>query len=341
MRREGPAGVMHLVGRHSYETMFEYIGRLHDHAKEWVAVWKLDFFQVVSVGPLLEIIDPTLLYVKRHPRIATVLIKKWDTGSRPHRLPAANDWDKAIEDIAGDEEEIDDFSEPEKDASAAEDGCVSAEDEAVSDPSEDGFGDADDYSGDSDVGPDDADGPPPPPPAAAEPEADELPAAIDAPAPLMVAEPEAAPPVAMEVEMPAGGPADPADPGPSRSRADLEMRVEGGVIRFYGAAQRIVGHCEHHGERECRFTRTTMGSTLASRAGQGRPLGLVLAWLRCGCRDDLPTAASHKAMRPMPSHADRLRAREEFAADPASEAWFAVERARREGDGSDEPDHVP
>ena len=121
----------------------------------------------------------------------------------------------------------------------------------------------------------------------------------------------------------------------------MEKSVDGGYLRYYGGDKPfIVAHCTIHGDRECRLTRSTAASGARTRAAQGRPLGFLLAWLRCGCRADFVEASHHKTMRPWPSYDDRSRAREEFAAEPDAALWFAVERDRRD-DEAEEPEKAP
>lgn len=64
-----------------------------------------------------------------------------------------------------------------------------------------------------------------------------------------------------------------------------------GMFRYYPATNSVVMHCAHHDDAQCRLTRTLNASALASRAGQGRPLGLLLAWATC-C-DPARGAAAH------------------------------------------------
>ena len=89
----------------------------------------------------------------------------------------------------------------------------------------------------------------------------------------------------------------------------------------------ICGNRALHGT--CRKTQT---SRAGRRPGQGRPLGLLVAWLRrwtCDCRD------FHKLSLPLISHDDRVQAREWLEGLPGSAALLACERPRRADEASE------
>lgn len=357
-RHEDPLGVLHLQGMHEYETMLEYIARVYDGAHEWAAGWKVDIFKVVEVGPPVAEIDPTAVRVRRHTGVD---IKVFTSGRRRPGGGAgagpANDWQSMLMDL--DEDAVDESEEhepmaddiPSLDASAEEDDCISAGDDSVveselgsaclSSPSATSSDfDFSEVAGDGDESP-----PPPPAPADGLESAEGL--ALLAPADPPLAVPPVPPADVVLGGDDAAGEAAPAPPVPAVDRvprgvAELEVGVDGGYIRYYGGPKPfMVAHCIVHGERECRLTRTTAASETRGRSGQGRPLGLLLSWLQCGCRGDMVDAKTHKGMRPWPTFDDRLRARQGFADVPESALWFAAEREQREDEPAEEPEKAP
>ena len=127
--------------------------------------------------------------------------------------------------------------------------------------------------------------------------------------------------------------------------ADVSVDFGFGNIRFYFSRLELVAQCANplHGIR-CRLSRSVQGSGTAWRHGQGRPLGLMAAWLLAGQDDQLaiPTHADHVKTRtwPKPSLEDRVAARAAIAAHPAGAALIAAERPRRPGE-PEEPETVP
>jgi hypothetical protein len=67
---------------------------------------------------------------------------------------------------------------------------------------------------------------------------------------------------------------------------------------------------------------------------QGRPLGLLLAFLSCECTGDQD---AHRGMLQELPHAVRLSARLKAAGDPDASPLFAVERHPNDGDVGGEP----
>ena len=62
-----------------------------------------------------------------------------------------------------------------------------------------------------------------------------------------------------------------------RGKADAEVRVDGGRIAYYARYKVFEATCERH--KRCRVDRVSCRSSNADRPGQGRPLGLLAAWL--------------------------------------------------------------
>lgn len=124
-----------------------------------------------------------------------------------------------------------------------------------------------------------------------------------------------------------------------RGHADIACDVPGfGVIRYYATRQEFVAHCTcvetHH---RCRLSRKSTESLAPNRAGQGRPLGLLMAWLAQA--GNYPDCHAHVRM-PKPDLAARSAAREMLKAFEGSELLFEAERAQRGGE-ADEPTTAP
>lgn len=146
-----------------------------------------------------------------------------------------------------------------------------------------------------------------------------------------------APPIdpAGEVEQPAGARAARA------GAADAELIVPGGILRFYKKSNQVVAHCEAHGLQACRLSRTFNKSSRRGREGQGRPLGLVFAWLSAASNPDLGSAQDHIRMQPLPDRASRLEARRLLQQIEGSQAFFGQERGQGEDESEEEPLAVP
>lgn len=126
-------------------------------------------------------------------------------------------------------------------------------------------------------------------------------------------------------------------------KSDIEVSVRGGFIRHYSAYSSMVAHCDNplHGNR-CRFTRSTKPSDRSSRAGQGRPLGLLLSWLQVGADENIRTAAEHLHVS-QPDFATRSSCRAELGSLVSADvvqAMLACERPQRPGEG-EEPTTIP
>lgn len=127
----------------------------------------------------------------------------------------------------------------------------------------------------------------------------------------------------------------------NRNQADKEVVVAGGFIRYYNTAKKkfCVAHCESHAGR-CVLTRTVTESSAAGRQGQGRPLGLMLAWLAQAGQYASPGEHVHAPSANF-SYQDRLRLREDAAEIPGMQYLFDfAERPVREGESA-EPEHIP
>jgi hypothetical protein len=122
-----------------------------------------------------------------------------------------------------------------------------------------------------------------------------------------------------------------------RSFADV-FHVEGGFLKFYGGARmEMVAHCAVHGINGCRLTRITRASPMLARAGQGKPIGLLCAWLKA------PETHMPKGVRlptPVPCLAERQAARAAFEHLPGSHLFTLHERPCR-AEEPNEPINIP
>lgn len=113
-----------------------------------------------------------------------------------------------------------------------------------------------------------------------------------------------------------------------------------GEIKFFKKQQTMTAFCSAHkgaSGLECRRSRTTKGpaaNATLTRAGQGRPVGALVAWLK--------DAENHDTLSKCYVHPLKARqeARRYFATLPNSHTFFAHERAKAEGE-EDEPLRIP
>jgi hypothetical protein len=130
-----------------------------------------------------------------------------------------------------------------------------------------------------------------------------------------------------------------------RGAAELVARVPGGVIRHYAATASkpsyMVAHCGRHGPK-CRLTRTCGPSPRMNKAAQGRPLGLLLAWLRRSFEGAIPACQHDHVHMETPSFVDREHSRNDARDCPDLAGFWVKERPRRlETEPSDEPVLAP
>lgn len=98
----------------------------------------------------------------------------------------------------------------------------------------------------------------------------------------------------------------------------------------YGAADAILSaHCRAAGHGLCRMNRTVRPNP--RKPGQGRPLGLLIAWLRLGA--DLPDRMSHKDATSGITLHDRSVARDWVLANPSMVGPLSKERPREDSEG--------
>ena len=125
--------------------------------------------------------------------------------------------------------------------------------------------------------------------------------------------------------------------GGVRAKPTSDIRLdccEYGDIRYNIKAQNLVAHCSYH-SGNCRRTRTVKApssSATGARASQGRPLGLLAAWLEAAAKFE--TAAAHSS-ECRPTQQERKDARDRLmTTDEGPEFSRTYERTK----GPDEPD---
>jgi hypothetical protein len=129
----------------------------------------------------------------------------------------------------------------------------------------------------------------------------------------------------------------PAVPSGLRSYATYVLVVPGGKIAYYGANFQVVtAQCENRDHGKCVLTRTMAAGR---RVGQGRPMGLFMAWLAMGhlCA----TKEEHWDRANWPSLATREEARKSLVAMdlPDAQGLLSAERPLQPGEGP-EPMHI-
>lgn len=127
-----------------------------------------------------------------------------------------------------------------------------------------------------------------------------------------------------------------------KSRAMFVLFVPGGKLVYYGGQHdNLVAHCENPLHGRCVKTKTMKAPKRAmqSTRGQGRPVGLLAAWLAKG--EDASSKQEHWSAERKPTFAERRAARDLVKAMSSadSEGILAAETCQAEGEGS-EPEHV-
>lgn len=173
--------------------------------------------------------------------------------------------------------------------------------------------------------------------------------------PPLVPPPQAAPPSEVAPTLSSLPLLVPGPPGPRRAYANYDVYADDGsvvgFIKWNSNAESLDAHCSAHrgGRLNCVINRTTTDGSVRNRTSQGRPLGFLVAWLRCGgC---FPTGPASRV-----AHFDARRGKGAFAhigdgtstARRAARAWLnsaphmqtllGCERARRPGEPDEPPD---
>ena len=129
--------------------------------------------------------------------------------------------------------------------------------------------------------------------------------------------------------------------GPRVPREDVIGVGEFGEITFYSTTSILVAtcRCPDHGPRACKKTKSTKESKVSGREGQGRPLGLLMAWLKTARHHADQHSHVHYGELEL-SRSQRKAAREEFFQLRGAARFRSYERDLRAGE-SDEPAFVP
>ena len=135
-----------------------------------------------------------------------------------------------------------------------------------------------------------------------------------------------------EVPLPVPPPMPEADVVPARqlrARAERRLEVLGGVLTFYNRGL-FTATCSNPAHGKCVLSRT---SEPGGRAAQGRPLGLMSAWLFIG--QDLPSKRSHWDQEAWPNYETRAYHREQLEAIEGGLEMLACERPQEAGEGAE------
>ena len=332
-RSECPPGRVLLRGDHAYVTMFEFLQERLQSPCFDVAAWKLELLAVhVTVRPIAHI-DPTIVEIKKMKLEAAI----WSDGAgggrgpRAKAVPVVDSLKTQLLALVDDDPSDSDSS---SDSSSGSDKSRVAADDKSARVSESGSSssfDGEDISdaesiemllADGDEGRAMA-------PGGSDTEPEPLAAAV---APAELADGDDG---AMEVDedLPAAG-----RPAGRAVAATLDIDVPHGYLKYYAKTDIVVAHCLFHGDRMCRMTRSLKASRVKARAGQGRPLGLMLAWLGGVGHAEDDSMEAHKKY--MPAFDERAAARTDFEMVDGHEEWLALERPARAGEAN-EPEAVP
>ena len=112
-----------------------------------------------------------------------------------------------------------------------------------------------------------------------------------------------------------------------RQPAEQRIAVDGGSITFYLLKQVFTATCRNPAHGRCVLTRTAERGT---RPSQGRPLGLLAAWLFMG--QDLPSKESHWDRHTWPNQATRFYHRKKLAETESGKQLLAEERPCDDGE---------
>jgi hypothetical protein len=125
-------------------------------------------------------------------------------------------------------------------------------------------------------------------------------------------------------------------PGRIKTHQEEVFPVPGGEIRYNCVTNVLVAHCGNAEHGDCRKQRTLKAQLRGSaRGGQGRPIGLLTAWLQEGARHDDRDQHARCAHEYL-GHARRVAGRNLFMSLPNADSFSNYERAKVAGE-EDEP----
>ena len=108
--------------------------------------------------------------------------------------------------------------------------------------------------------------------------------------------------------------------GGALGRWSPQFLAASGHFRFKPQDNSMCAHCHHHGATVCRRSRVL---TAGRRHGQGRPIGMLTAWLLGG---EGISQAEHAALKP--TLTERQAAREQLKTDGEGRELLNMERAK-------------
>ena len=116
------------------------------------------------------------------------------------------------------------------------------------------------------------------------------------------------------------------------------VQVGHGSIKFYEKLNCFVAECTCPGHGRRRLTRKSIAHSHTSRSAQGRPLGLLAAWLKAASTYSSQADHSNPFVACSFSLAERASSRRELRSQPGYAALATCERPSRGGEG-EEPEN--
>ena len=126
-----------------------------------------------------------------------------------------------------------------------------------------------------------------------------------------------------------------------RSKNDGEVYIGSGVIRLYKSQGVFEATCSGDNHTRCRLTRMRHGNP--AFPDQGRPLGLLAAWLLCGDIGIASNEVEHHddLVFALFDFDERVRCRALLHIRANSNVLFNAERAQRDDEPNPEPRGQP
>ena len=123
----------------------------------------------------------------------------------------------------------------------------------------------------------------------------------------------------------------------TRDAAELVVQLPSGDIRYYRKGNHFVAtcRCEKHQDQDVSCSRKRTANPPRNRSGQGRPLGLLAAWLEAG--PQLDSQAAHVHMQEDISFEQRKAARARLLALPNAQRLLEFEREQATWETDSEP----